>query len=92
MLLAIGYPYPKVQLKYNNIARCQLVENREEFLKRFSHEANNWKMAEIGVFNGDFSGWLSKSVSFRYVFPPIPLAKRLEYFQFPFPNAMAHYP
>lgn len=60
MLLAIGYPYPKVQLKYNNIARCQLVENREEFLKRFSHEANNWKMAEIGVFNGDFSEQILK--------------------------------
>lgn len=59
IILTDKYPYISPSLKQQNISHCQLLENRNELLKCFS-EMKNWKMAEAGVFQGQFSEQILK--------------------------------
>lgn len=60
MLLGNKYPYSSKELKNENICNCRLLENRIELLKQFADKAKDWKMAEVGVFKGDFSDKILK--------------------------------
>lgn len=55
--------FPEVQLNKQNIQNCSLVKDREDFLKEFSKDASDWKMAEVGVAFGDFSEQILKICS-----------------------------
>lgn len=59
ILLGDKYPYTSPNLREQNITHCKLLENRNELLKCFS-DSNHWKMAEVGVFQGDFSEQILK--------------------------------